>query len=249
MSLAFFDWAMLTRIICSGSITSQSLSNDPVSSADTGMKSKLLVLMLSKVPNVGSLSIARILSAMQSKLAVPSQLQFVAFTSITSLATTLYSTSYISAVDLSSLVDPLVRLAWSYLSATQPKYHVETVRCLWQLQTSLSLSNREVEAAICSLMIENDTNGTFASRAADSGRSFSILWTHTLQDNAGHLDRRSSRPSNGETKSPARVSGVGNYEVMLTRPLFILLDALLDERTQLFMSVRTWLQSLVGIDR
>jgi len=231
-----------------GGITSQSLC-DPVSSADAGMKSKLLVLMLSKVPSVGSLDITRILSAMHSKLAVPSQLQFVAFTSITSLATTLYSTSYISAADLSKLVDPLVRLAWSYLSATQPKYHVETVRCLWQLQTSLSLSNREVEAAICSLMVENDVNGTFASRTADSGRSFSILWTHTLQDNAGHLDRRSSRPANSETKNSARVSGIGNYEVMLTRPLFILLDALLDERTQLFMSVRTWLQSLVGIDR
>jgi hypothetical protein len=231
-----------------GSITSQSLS-DPVSSTDAGMKSKLLVLMLSKVPKVESLDVSDILSAMHNKLAVPSQLQFVAFTSITSLATTLYSTSYISATDLSSLVGPLLRLAWSYLSASQPKYHVETVRSLWQLQTSLSLSNREIEAAICSLMVENDINGTFASRNSDSGRSFSILWTHTLQDNAGHLDRRASKPSNGETKRSARVSGIGNYDVMLTRPLFILLDALLDERTQLFMTVRTWLQSLVGIDK
>ena len=231
-----------------GSITSQSLSH-PVSSADAGMKTKLLVLMLSKFPKVGSLDVADILSAMHNKLAVPSQLQFVAFTSITSLATALYSTSYISETDLSSLVGPLVRIAWSYLSASQPKYHVETVRNLWQLQTSLSLSNREIEAAICSLMAENDINGTFASRSADSGRSFSILWTHTLQDNAGHSDRRASKPSNGETKRSARVSGIGNYDVMLTRPLFILLDALLDERTQLFMTVRTWLQSLVGIDK
>jgi hypothetical protein len=36
---------------------------------------------------------------------------------------------------------------------------------------------------------------------------------------------------------------------MLSRPLFILLDALLDERTQLFITVRTWLQNLVGIDK
>jgi hypothetical protein len=170
---------------------------------------------------------------------------FLAFTSITSLATSLYSASYISAVELSSLVEPLVRQAWLYLSASQPKYHVETVRCLWQLQTTLTLYNHEIEAAICSIMTEHDTDGTFANRDADSGKSFSILWTHTLQDNAGHSDRRASKASTNET----RMSGNGNYEVMLARPLFLLLDALLDERTQLFMTVRTWLQSLVGIDK
>ena len=121
-------------------------------------------------------------------------------------------------------------------------------RCLWQLQTTLSLSSHEVEASICTLMAEHDMDGTFAIRDADPGRSFSILWTHTLQDNAGHLDRRSSKASTSE-KGLGRMSGIGNYEVMLARPLFLFLDALLDERTQLFMTVRTWLHSLVGIDK
>jgi hypothetical protein len=230
-----------------GNITCTSLS-DSVSSADAGIKSRLLIMMLAKVPKVSSLHVSALLSSMHSRLAVPSQLPFQAFTSITSLATNLYLTSYITAADLSGLVDPLVRQAWSYLSASQPKYHVETVRCLWQLQTTLSLSNHEVEASICSLMAEHDMNGTFAIRDADPGRSFSILWTHTLQDNAGHLDRRSSKISINE-KGSARMSGLGSYEVMLARPLFLFLDALLDERTQLFMTVRTWLQSLVGIDK
>lgn len=227
-----------------GSITCQSLS-DSVSSADAGLKSKLLVAMLSKVPKASSLDPAKLLLSMQHRLAVPSQVPFLAFTSITTLATSLYSASYISAAELSALVEPLVRQAWLYLSASQPKYHVETVRCLWQLQTTLTLYNHEIEAAICTIMIEHDTTGTFAVRDADPGKSFSILWTHTLQDNAGHLDRRASKVSANET----RMSGIGNYEVMLSRPLFLLLDALLDERTQLFMTVRTWLQSLVGIDK
>lgn len=98
-------------------------------------------------------------------------------------------------------------------------------------------------------MIEHDLNGTFAVRDADPGRSFSILWTHSLQDNAGHMDRRSSRTAYTENKTSERVSGIGNYEVMLTRPLFLMLDALLDERTQLFMTVRTWLQTLLAIDK
>ena len=232
----------------SGSLTCQSLSPS-VSSADAGIKSKLLVFMLAKVPKVESLEVSRLMSSMHEKLALPSQLSFLVFTSITSLATSLYSASYISSADLSSLIDPLVRLAWSYLSASHPKYHVETVRCLWQLQTTLSLSNHEIEASICSLMIEHDLTGTYATRDADPGRSFIILWTHTLQVNAGHLDRRSSKSSSNESKGAPRLSGIGNYEVMLAKPLFLLLDALLDERTQLFMTVRTWLQSVVGIDK
>lgn len=231
-----------------GRLTCQSLC-DPVSSADTGFNSRLLVVMLGKVPRAPSLRVDRIISSIHRILSSPAQLPFLTFTSITSLATALYSSSYITSLELSSIVDPLVRLAWSYLSASHPKYHVETVRCLWQLQTMLSLSNHEIEATICSLMAEHDLNGTFAIRDADPGRSFSILWTHTLQDNAGHLDRRSSKVSNNEVRGPPRLSGIGNYEVMLARPLFLLLDALLDDRTQLFMTVRTWLQSLGGIDK
>jgi len=227
-----------------GSITCQSLS-ESVSSADAGLKSKLLVMMVSKVPRVSSLDSAKLLLSMHDRLAAPSQVPFLSFTSITSLATSLYAASYLSAVELSSLVQPLVRQAWLYLSASQPKYHVETVRCLWQLQTTLTMNSHEIEAAICGIMIEHDTDGTFANRDADPGKSFSILWTHTLQDNAGHLDRRASKASTSES----RLSGIGNYEVMLARPLFLLLDALLDERTQLFMTVRTWLQSLVGLDK
>lgn len=231
-----------------GSITCQSLS-DPVSSADAGTKSKLLVVMLSKLPKVGSLDVTKLLSSMRNRLSAPSQLPFLAFTSINSLAANLYSTSYISGEELSSLVEPLVCQAWSYLSASQPKYHVETVRCLWQLQTTLTPSNHEIEAAISSLMVKDDLGGTFAIRYADPGRSFGVLWTHTLQDNAGHLDRRASRSSITEGKGSGRKPSIGNYEVMLSRPLFLLLDALLDERTQLFMTVRTWLQNLVGIDK
>ncbi|KAH8602567.1 Dopey, N-terminal-domain-containing protein [Bisporella sp. PMI_857] len=234
-----------------GNITCQSLC-DPVSSADVGIKSKLLTIMLRKVPKAKSLDEKRILASMHNSLRLPSQPSFHVYASITSLASSLYSSAYITTDDISDLVDPLVRIAWSYLSASHPKYHVETVRCLWQLQSTLSLPNRDIEASICAIMLEHDTSGTYAVRDADPGRSFSILWTHTLQDNAGHVDRRTSkavRANAKETKSSARLSGIGNYEVMLARPLFLMLDALLDEGTQLFMNTRTWLQSLVGIDK
>jgi hypothetical protein len=228
-------------------VTCQSLA-DPVSCDDVGIRSKLLVTMLGKIPKFSSLDVSPLLSSMHKKVTAPSRLPFPIFTSIISLATNLYSASYITAEDLSDLVNPLVRQAWSFLSASHPKYHVETVRCLWHLQTTLSLSNHEIEASICSLMIECDLTRTFAVGDADPGRSFGVLWTHTLQDNSGHLDRRLSKTSTNESAS-VRMSGMGAYEVMLAGPLFLLLDALLDERIQLFMTVKTWLQNLVGIDK
>ncbi|CZS94623.1 probable regulator of reproduction DopA [Rhynchosporium agropyri] len=230
------------RIIC------QSLS-DSVSSADAGIKSKLLVMLISKVPKTDSLNIPNLVLSIERRLNALSQLPFLTFNSIISLTTNLYSASYLSAAELSKLVSPLVRHAWSYLSASHPKYHVETVRCLWQLQTALTISSHEIEAAICSLMIEQDTDGTFAVRNADPGRSFTVLWTHTMQDTAAHIDRRASKTSAQDSKGPLRLLGTTHYEVMLARPLFLLLDSLLDERTQLFITVRTWLQSLVGIER
>lgn len=220
-----------------------------VTSADVEVKVKLLVTLLNKSPKTDSLDTEKLLSSIHKCLLGWVHLPFTAYTSTISLVTSLYPLSYISHADLSGLVEPLVRLAWSYLSASNPKYHVETVRGLWQLQTSLPTSNHEIEAAICKLMTEHDVSGTFSSRNAASGRSFSILWTHTLQDNASYLDRRESKSSNSDLKVAAREPGVGTYEVMLGRPLFLLLDALLDEKTQLFMTTRTWLQSLVGIDK
>lgn len=244
-----------TREVCdllvrkAGSIACWGL-DDCTTRTDIAVKIKLLVALLNKSPKSESFDVQNLLSSIHRCLSVSAQLSFATFTSIISLLTTLYPLSYLSHTDLSGLVEPLVRLAWSYLSASNPKYDVETVRGLWQLQTSLTLSNREIEAAICKLITEDEVSGAFSGRSATSGRSFSILWTHTLQDNSSYLDRRGSKSSNGDLKvATTRGPGVGVYEVMLGRPLFLLLDSLLDEKTQLFMTTKTWLQSLVGIDK
>ncbi|RYP38556.1 hypothetical protein DL767_002492 [Monosporascus sp. MG133] len=101
---------------------------------------------------------------------------------------------------------------------------------------------------IADLVLKNDTTGSFAIRPADPGRTFSVLWSHTLQDGSSHADRRPPKTPL-ELKFVIRLSGVEHYEVMLTRPLFLMLDSLLDERTQLFMAVKNWLNSMVGIDK
>lgn len=222
------------------------IQKDSVS--DLSVKCRILMLLVSKTPPDTPLDDARLLGALHTRASEDS-LRFITYSSVLSLSTHLYTAGCIAYNDLSDLVGPLVRHAWSFLSASEPRYHVETVRSLWLLQSALTPQNRDIEAALCSLMGQSDVNGTFSIRPAESGRSFSILWSHTLQDNPSNSDRRNPKTPVGELSSFPRLAGMENYEVMLTRPLFLMLDALLDEKTQLFMAVKTWLNNLVGIDR
>lgn len=229
------------------SLTCESLTEKELD-RDVALKSRILLLLLSKIPQKVTFDVGLLVSSLRLCLASQGPLPFNTFSSTLSLSTQLHTTNRITSDELSELVAPLVRHAWSFLSASEPKYHVETVRNLWLLQTALTPQNRDIEAAICSLMLENDSTGTFAVRPAESGRSFSILWSHTLQDNPSGADRRGPKTPNGDPKLP-RLAGMDNYDVMLTRPLFLMLDALVDDRTQLFMTAKNWLLSLVGTDR
>ncbi|KAL0474708.1 Dopey, N-terminal domain-containing protein [Neurospora intermedia] len=212
-------------------------------------KSKVLLLLLTKTPHRSFLDTKKLLASIHGCLSSDAFITFTTYYSLLTLSTHLYSAERISHVDLSELVSPLVRHAWSFLSSSEPKYHVETVRSLWLLQTALTPTNRDIEAAICSLMLEKDVSGTFIQRPADPGRSFSVLWSHSLQDNPSGSDRRGPKTPIFDVKAPPRLGGIDNYEVMLTRPLFLMLDALTDERTQLFMTVKSWLSNLIGIDK
>jgi hypothetical protein len=216
---------------------------------DIAVKSRILMLLLSKTPQKTTFDAERLLECLHDCLGQRASLSFITYTSILSLSTHLHSGSRISTIQLSEIVAPLVRHAWTYLSASEPKYHVETVRSLWQLQTALTPQNRDIEAALSGLMIKCDTKGTFAARPADAGRTFGVLWSHTLQDNPYSSDRRAPKTPNADLKGLPRLAGVDHYDVMLSRPLFLMLDALLDERTQLFMTIKTWLNSLVGMER
>ncbi|GKT41980.1 protein dopey [Colletotrichum spaethianum] len=229
-----------------GQLVCEGLMN-PESGTDLGSKGRILTTLLLKVPTTYHLDTAYLLTCLHERLRHSDRLSFTSFNSILYLSAHLYSAERIELPDLTELVSPLVLQAWEFLSASEPKYHVETVRSLWQLQTALTSQNRDIEAALASLIIENDVQGSFASRPADVGRRFSVLWSHTLQDS--NAERRGSKTPMIEKPPQIRLAGSENYEVMLTRPLFLMLDALLDERTQLFMTVKAWLNSLVGIDK
>jgi hypothetical protein len=213
---------------------------------DIATRVRILSQILSKTPANYHFDVKQLLSYLHAKLA-KAQLKFVHFSSMIQLSTQLYAAGRLGDTQLSDLIGPLVRHAWFYLSASEPKYHVETVRCLWQLQTAIALSGRDVEAAIAGILTKPAAGSQRASCSADNGRTFSVLWSHTLQDTSS--ERRGSKSQALDLRQAPRLSGTDHYQVMLTQPTFLVLDALLDDRTQSYMVVKSWLNSMIGIDR
>jgi hypothetical protein len=225
------------------------LISDALSSPlDTELDTKVHVLgtLVTKCTKEHPVDVSSIFAALQETLSRP-VLNFSTFGSCASVVTCLFSQTHLSTDQVSVLIPPLTRVAWKFLSPSNPKYHVESVRCLWQLQNVLPPSNHQIEASLASLMIENDISGSFAIRDAEPGRRFAILWTHTMQDYGSAIDRRPSL--SGDYKTRPRDSKTNEYDIMLTRPLLLILDSLVDERTELSVFVRGWLQNLYGIEK
>lgn len=211
-----------------------------------GSSVRILILALIKTPTSYRLDVEKLIDFFQKRLDGSSLLPFSDFSSMVQLATELHAAQRISTTELSNLAIPLVQHSWSYLSASEPKYHVETVRCLWQLQSALTLSSRDIEAVLADILVKSgDSSDGVCS--VENIQAFGVLWSLTLQDSPS--DRRGSRPSTLEHRAAPRLAGMDHFEVMLTRPLFLVLDALVDERTQQYMTVKSWLTNMVGIDR
>ena len=160
---------------------------------------------------------------------------------------------YFSASQLASLQHKLVNHLWPHLSPYQPKYHVEAVRALWLLGSASS--PRIVEGFISSLMVHamEPTADRKKGVAADAGRHFAVLWTHSVQERTLHADksqrallRRASGMSlQGDTQGDAQP----DPSLLLTRPLLLLLDTLADEGTELSSFVRNWLHELPALSK
>jgi hypothetical protein len=211
-------------------------------------RSKVLVLLLTKVPMSNEFGMLGVVSSLQARINGPDEIPFQVYSCALSLVTSLSTESQLAIPELYKLIHVLVRRAWTFLGSTALKFHVETARSLWQLQLALPYSNREIEAAICAIMVETD-DGFASTNGTTHGQHFTTLWTHVPQDALPPDDRRPSRTSLVVGSEHHNIPASDPYEVMLGRPLFLMLDALVDERCELFLTTRTWLQNLVTADK
>ncbi|KAG6001001.1 hypothetical protein E4U54_001206 [Claviceps lovelessii] len=222
-------------------------SEDAESFDDISARVRILGLVLSKTPSSYHFAAEHVITYIKTKLAKDAPILFSQFSALVQLSTQLHLSNRIDGTQLSELIIPLVHHAWTFLSPSEPKFHVETVRCLWQLQTSLTTSCRDVEAAVSALMAQPPADTPRSLFSVHSARTFGVLWSHTLQD--AFSERRSSKGQSMDQRYGLRLSGMDHFQVMLTQPAFLVLDELLDERTQSYMVVKTWLNSMIGIDR
>lgn len=213
----------------------------------------LLNALLRKVPYSENVRNNQLFPAFQQALkpaTIPSQtdLPFPALSAIISCLTFSCragaSNCYFSDEQISHLTPILIRKLWSYLAPSNPKYHVEAVRCIWRLH-SMTRQDRLVEASITTLIVDISSTEK-NSLNSEAGRSFAILWAHCAQLSDGLPDTNLAQDTNkvNESKRGRAIQGHGTW---LTRPLFLLLDALIDEGTENSIFVRAWLQNLPSI--
>ncbi|OJD37905.1 cellular morphogenesis regulator [Diplodia corticola] len=226
------------------------------------ISTKLLSNILSRVSDTTVVSSKDLLAAFEEAIKVEKsqgaehRIPFSSIIAVTTIMTAFQpsndSPAFFPPARMPDLVNSLVVSTWYYLSPFRPKYHVEAVRCLWQLQ-AMTASDHLVEAAVTSLMTQATTTTakSGSADAADAGRRLAVLWTHTIheQNQQAQKPGRLSRRTSGLPVLSGLNGLVGGYQSVLTRPLFLLLDSLAEEGTELFFYVRTWLQDLPSLNR
>ena len=231
------------------------LLNLQSSSSDLESSISMLTTIIRKLPTASEPDTLELFSALESKLIYqrtsdPPSLSHRSLCNITRAVTILHAHSHLSSTQVSQLVPSVVDHAWYHLAPTCPKYHVETVRFLWQLQEALPRGDRRVEAAITAKMVEKDQFGTYSVRSAEAGMKFAILWIQTHQLYGAHIESshvpQTPIAKSSGTQDPAKKL---DYDIMLAKPLFLMLDAMADPGTELFVFVRSWIQNLPTVKR
>lgn len=210
-------------------------------------KVNLLIVLLKKLPKSRVLRDRRLYRAICSRIktdqAQSTTASFSATSTIVSAVKSLYSIYtpgfYISYEEICDIIPTLVKHLWQFLSPVSPKFHVEAVRCLWQLH-SVSWVDHVVEAAITSLMIDPLSAGPRQLASEEQIGRYFVLWNHS------HHGTYEMPPKNMHAQTLSQAS---YQSTMLERPLFIVLDLLSQGPSEAFQVVQRWLQDLPSIDK
>ena len=220
------------------------------------MPSKILANLVFKVQDLNVIDDFEFSSILRNSLSRSDPTRVVPFSHLSAIAGILValqvahpSQPYIPASNLSELLHQLIRCLWHYLVPTMPKYHVEATLCILQLH-SISPSGRLVEAAISTIIAEQITHGSVATVIPDCGRRFAVLWTHTMHELSLQTEKRGSVTRRASGMSiPAPTLSPGTFHSVLTRPLLLLLDTLVDEETETSTFLKSWLLDLPTLSR
>ena len=135
---------------------------------------------------------------------------------------------------------------WHRLSPTDPKYHVEAVRLIWQLE-HLAASEQRLAAQLSTFLFER--LDTTADSAEECSR-FATLWEHSVTSQPSRSERRPNTLTRRTSSfSAAHDFNARNAEQILLRPLLLLLDKLQDETSETAIFLHSWIQRLPSLDK
>ena len=174
---------------------------------------------------------------------------FQAIITLVSLLETIRTTSSSNVWEsdhrVRKLLPRLLADIWEYTSPARPKHNVEAVRCLWRIHW-ISPDHQLVEGSISTLLLRNDGNSPGRNLGIESARRFVTIWAHSSSTKYLSSKTRSGAGRNSITPE-SQVTSKSGDSPMLERPLFLLLDSLTNESSELSLFVSGWLQSLPSI--
>lgn len=224
---------------------------DSTLTSQLGLVSDALALMITEVPDSMAFRSANMHGIFKTILERNPDEEHSPFLVVGSIMSVIATSTirknapYFTQAQISDLQAGLLRHIWLHLSPFRPKYHLEAVRLVWQLE-SLTKAEHHVEARLA--MLVRPSVGVDSAEVA--GR-FCVLWEHTMQalpskteSQARNLSRRpSGMPTQGISDTNI------DAEQVLARPLLLLLDSLQVESTGASDVIRSWLQTLPSLDR
>jgi hypothetical protein len=168
---------------------------------------------------------------------------------MTALGTSQFARPVILQTDLVKLIPDVATQAWRYLSPSYPKYNVEAVKSIWQLQ-ELTYPDDCLEADLMSLVREGLSRRSFDENdRTETCRRFAVLWNHTIPVSAmmrggsyGFARKGSAMPAISDAVQAL------NRQKILMGPLMLVLDELRNANGPTFHVVRAWLQNLNSLD-
>ncbi len=139
------------------------------------------------------------------------------------------------------IIPDLVFSLWPHLTPSKPEYNVEAARCVFRLR-KISPEIELVESSITTLMIDGQIGVRKRQLDVEAARRFMTLWNHvmlTSSDSSVHRSTFLSTTPNQEGKT--RQEDISSF--LLSRPVLLLIDALFDSKTEIFVLVNNWISS------
>ena len=209
-------------------------------------RARLLAGLLSKTPNCHGMDLSRLCEQCRTTLALDRKLadDFRVTTSVAwLLVRALGKSSPLESHEIrrSNILPLLISRFWSYLGPATPKFHVESVRMLWQLDSADPRDNI-LESSI-SRFVSRHAAGTNVGEDAEPARRFAILWTHSMNISLGAQRRGSIARSSSTTTKNGLNAEAQDHQTVLIRPLLLVLEGLRPESSELYSFLVSWLKS------